>query len=279
MSKKLYVSDPTWPNHYGIFGACDMDIKKYPYYNKETHSVDFDRMLDALAKAPERSVVLLHAVCHNPTGCDLDERQWKELSAFMLKHKLIPFFDCAYQGFSRGIEEDMWAIRHFADQGHELFVAHSFSKFFGLYGERVGALHALVKDEGIAKRAYSAAQLITRISFSNPPRHGESLVTIIMRDETLKKMWEEELSSMRRRIENMRNELHDALELKFGKDKFGFLKNRSGLFSLLGITEEAADHLIKDHSVYLTKSGRINLTGLCSKNIPYVVDAIVKSVL
>jgi len=278
VSKNLYLSNPTWPNHPAIFNACRMEMKDYPYYNEETHSVDFDRMLNLLAKAPERSVVLLHACCHNPTGCDLDQEQWKELSSFMLKRRLIPFFDFAYQGFAVGIEEDPWAIRHFAEKGHELFVAHSFSKFFGLYGERVGALHGLVKDEGTAKRTSTVLKQIIRESFSNPPRHGASLVSIIMHDEKLKQIWEEELAGMRIRIEKMRNELTDALELKFGKDKFGFLKNRRGLFSMLGLKNEIVDRLIENYSIYLTKSGRINLTGLSRENISHVVDAIVNTI-
>ncbi|WP_420421638.1 aromatic amino acid transaminase [Simkania sp.] len=275
VTKQIYMSDPTWPNHPGIFKACGMEIKTYPYYNHETHSIDFDRMLDTLAKAPERSTVLLHACCHNPTGCDLEKEQWKELCTFMLKRKLIPFFDFAYQGFAQGVEEDAWPIRHFAEMGHELFVAHSFSKFFGLYGERTGALHALVKDEGTAKRSATVLKQVIRECFSNPPRHGASLVAIIMRDEKLKQMWLDELTDMRHRINEMRGEFVDALEHKVGTNKFGFLKNRHGLFSMLGLKNEIVDQLVEKYGLYLTQSGRINLSGLNRKNVAYVVDAIV----
>ncbi|MCB1075724.1 MAG: aspartate/tyrosine/aromatic aminotransferase [Simkania sp.] len=275
VSKQIYMSDPTWPNHPSIFKACGMEIKKYPYYNDVTHTIDFDRMLDSLAKAPERSVILLHTCCHNPTGCDLEKEQWKELSTFMLKHKLVPFFDFAYQGFAQGVEEDAWPIHHFAGMGHELFVAHSFSKFFGLYGERTGALHVLVKDEGTAKRSSTVLKQVIRESFSNPPRHGASLVALIMHDEELKKMWLDELTGMRKRINEMRGEFVDALELKVGANKFGFLKNRHGLFSMLGLKNEIVDQLTQKYGLYLTQSGRINLSGLNRKNIAYVVDAIV----
>lgn len=277
VTSNIFFSEPTWANHRGIFEAAQMEIQTFPYYNGETHEVDFDRMLSRLAQAPEKSVVLLHACCHNPTGCDLNQEQWKELSSFMLKHKLIPFFDFAYQGFGRGIEEDPWAIRYFAEKGHELFVSHSFSKFFGLYGERTGALHVLVKDETSAKNSQTVLKKIVRVNYSNPPRHGASLAALVLNDTALRRMWEEELLEMRHRIEKMRSELSDALELKYGRDKFGFLKKRFGLFSMLGLTNEIVDHLIDDRSVYLTKSGRINLTGLNGENIPHVVDAIVKS--
>lgn len=278
VTKYLYLSDPTWPNHLAIFKACEMEVKKYPYYNKSTHCIEFDLALDSLVKAPERSVVILHTCCHNPTGCDLSREQWKELSFFMLEHKLIPFFDFAYQGFAQEVEKDAWPIRYFAEQGHEVFVAHSFSKSFGLYGERVGALHILVKDEETAKRASTVLKQIIRVSFSTPPRHGASLIPIIMHDDKLKSMWKEELCIMRKRIEDMRIELISALALKFGENRFGFLKNRYGLFSMLGLENDTVDHLIENYSIYLTKSGRVNLTGLNQGNIPYVVDAIVNTI-
>ena len=147
ISKNLYVSDPTWPNHLGIFEACRMEVKRYPYYNQETHSVDYERMLDCFSKLPEKSVVLLHGCCQNPTGCDLTQSQWRELSSLFLKRKLIPFFDFAYQGFGKGLEEDAWGLRHFAEKGHEMLVASSYSKNFGLYGERVGCLSILTKSK------------------------------------------------------------------------------------------------------------------------------------
>jgi len=273
VSKNLYFSDPTWANHRAIFQAGGLNVKKYPYYNEETRKIDFEGMRNFLAKAPEKSVVLLHACCHNPTGCDFTKDQWKELSVFMLKHKLIPFFDFAYQGFAQGIQEDAWAIRHFAEKGHELFVAHSFSKFFGLYGERVGALHVLVKNQEVAENAQGTLTQVIRQSFSNPPRHGASLVSIVWNDDELRQMWEDELTTMRKRIEKMRTELTDALD-----PQFSFLKNRNGMFSMLGLKSEVVDQLNQKYGIYLTRSGRVNLTGLNSKNIPYVAAAITDTI-
>lgn len=274
VTKDLYLSDPTWPNHFAIFQGCKMAIQTYPYYNKKTHSFDFNLVLKTLSKAPKKSVIVLHACCHNPTGCDLNKEEWKELSDLMLKRELIPFFDFAYQGFAKGIEEDAWSIRYFANQGHEMFVAHSFSKFFGLYGERVGALHVLLKEEQIAKKAFTALKQIVRVSLSSPPLHGASLIPLILDDKKLRQIWEEELSSMRERIEKMRKAFIQALSHKFGDHSFEFLNNRLGLFSMLGLDNQEVNRLIKNYSIYLTKNGRVNLTGLSLENIPYVVDAL-----
>ncbi len=276
ISKTVYISDPTWPNHLGVFSAVNMEIKKYPYYNRKDHNLAFGPLLDMLAKAPKKSIVVLHNCCHNPTGCDPDQNQWKELSSLMLKRMLIPFFDIAYLGFGQGIEKDPWPIRYFSEAGHELFVAHSFSKTFGLYGERVGALHMLVKNRNVAEIGQTVFKRIVRTSISNPPIHGAALVAIVMQDEKLKKMWQEEIDDMRLRVQEMRSELSDAFKQEFGTDKFCFLKNHFGLFSTLDLGNEEIEHLIRDYGIYLTKNGRINLTGLNKKNISRFVRAIIK---
>jgi len=218
ITKKVFVSSPTWPNHHGVFGACGAEVKSYPYYSEETHGLDFDRMLDCLSQAPERSVVVLHTCCHNPSGCDPSQDQWKELSTLFLKRKLIPFFDFAYLGFAKGIEEDPWPIRYFAEKGHELFVAASFSKNFGLYGERTGCLLVLSKNE--TDDLSSVVKRVIRTNYSNPPRHGASLVALVLKDESLRKVWKEELDGMRGRIERMRTDLYEALAAQFGEASF-----------------------------------------------------------
>lgn len=277
ITKKVYLSNPTWANHQGIFEACGMEIETYPYYNSETHSLDFEKMLSTLSKAPERSVVVLHGCCHNPTGCDPTDSQWKELSTFFLKHKLIPFFDFAYQGFGRGIDEDAWAIRHFASQGHEMFVAASYSKNFGLYSERIGCLSIIAKNEQLSQNLSTVVKRLARINYSNPPRHGAGIMTTILQEIGLIEMWKGELNQMRERVNLMRTELVKALEKQYGKDKFGFLKRRYGLFSMLGIDERQVERMMDEYGVYLTKSGRINLTGLNEENLPYVIEALLKT--
>ncbi|MCB1107122.1 MAG: aspartate/tyrosine/aromatic aminotransferase [Chlamydiia bacterium] len=277
VTKVIYVSDPTWPNHIGIFEGCGMEIKKYPYYDGENHRLTFERMLDTLSKAPEKSLVLLHACCHNPTGCDPSQAEWKELSMLMQKKKLIPIFDCAYQGFGKGLEEDVWAIRYFASQGHEMFVAASCSKNFGLYGERTGSLSVISKNEQLTRNLSTVIKYFGRVNYSTPPRHGSGIVTVILQDLGLTEMWKGEVEHMRLRIEQKRNELYNALTKQFGKDRFSFLKRRQGLFSMLGIPSKQVDRMIDEFGIYLTRGSRVNLSGLSEKNLPYVIEAIVKT--
>lgn len=277
VTKKVYISDPTWPNHRGVFEACRMEVETYPYYNKENHILDFDGMIDTLSRAPERSSVVLHACCHNPTGCDPTDSQWKEVSTLFLKKKLVPIFDFAYQGFGRGIEEDASAIRYFANAGHEMFVAASYSKNFGLYGERIGCLSVIAKNEQLLQNLSSVIKRLARVNYSNPPRHGAGIITTVLQDAGLVEMWKGEVEHMRSRITEAKNEFVNALSRQFGKDKFGFLKRRYGLFSMLGLEEEQVERMIDEYGVYLTRSGRINLTGLNEKNLPYVIEAIIKT--
>ncbi|WP_316359688.1 amino acid aminotransferase [Candidatus Neptunichlamydia sp. REUL1] len=277
VTKTAYVSDPTWPNHVGIFEACGLEVRKYPYYNKENHILDFERMLNTLSGAAENSLVVLHACCHNPTGCDPSQAQWKELSTLILRKKLVPLFDFAYQGFGRGLEEDAWPVRYFAEQGHEMFVASSCSKNFGLYGERIGLLSVLAKNEQLAQNSSSVVRGVARVTYSNPPRHGAGIVTTVLQDRGLSELWRAEVDQMRKRAEEMRCMLYDALSGQFGKDKFGFLKRRHGLFSMLGVSPEQVDRMMDEYGVYLARSGRVNLTGLSEENITYVMEAIVKT--
>ncbi|NGX50983.1 MAG: Aspartate aminotransferase [Chlamydiae bacterium] len=277
VTERVYVSDPTWPNHIGVFEGCGMKVERYPYYNKETHMIDHERMLNFFAQIPERSVVVLHTCCHNPTGCDLNPSQWRDLSTLFLKRKLIPFFDFAYQGFGRGIEEDAWALRHFAEKGHELFLAASYSKSFGLYGERVGSLSILSKNEQVSQNVGSVIRRLARVNYSNPPRHGSGIVTIILQDSGLREMWIGEVNAMRRRAMEMRSELFDALTAQFGRERFSFLKMRLGLFSMLGLEREQVERMREEYGIYCTDSSRVNLTGLSEENLPYVIEAIVKT--
>lgn len=277
VTDRVYVSDPTWPNHYGVFERCGMTVEKYPYYNNETQTIDYERMLNFLAQVPEKSVIVFHGCCHNPTGCDLNPAQWREVSALILKHKLIPFFDFAYQGFGKGIEEDAWAIRHFAEKGHEMFVASSYSKNFGLYGERIGCLSILSKNEQLNQNVASVVKKLIRTNYSNPPRHGAGIITTILQDVGLKEMWMGEVDQMRTRIEGLRSELSDALAAQFGKDKFSFIKRRQGLFSMLGLNKDQVERLRDEYAVYCAGSSRVNLSGLSEENLTYVIEAIVKT--
>jgi len=277
VTNNVYLSEPTWPNHIAVFEACGMTLDHYPYYNKETHSIDYERMLNFFSHVPQNSVAVLHACCHNPSGCDLNQSQWRELSSLFLKRKLIPFFDFAYQGFGRGLDEDPWAIRHFAEKGHEMLVAASYSKNFGLYGERIGCLSIVSKNKQVSQNVGSVIKRLARVSYSNPPRHGAGLITTILQDVGLREMWVGEVNQMRVRIDELRSELVDSLAAQFGKDKFSFLKRRLGLFSMLGLKKEQVERMREEYGVYCTGSSRVNLTGLSEENLPYVIEAIVKT--
>ena len=276
ISKKVFISDPTWPNHRGVFEACGMQVETYPYYNRQKRLVDFDSFLAFLGKVPEKSIIVLHTCCHNPTGCDLTLQQWKELSLLFAKKKLIPFFDTAYLGFSGEILQDSFPIQLFAEEGHEFFISLSFSKSFGLYAERIGAFFLVSQDSSLSVNTGSVIKRIIRVNYSNPPVHGASIVSTILQSPLLRKKWEGELLAMRSRIEKMRKRLVDALTKQVKSDDCSFLLHRFGLFSLLPLQKEEVMKLSKNYSIYMTLDGRINLTGLNEDNFEYVIEAITK---
>lgn len=274
VSETIYVSDPTWPNHRGVFGRLGMKVASYPYYDSTRQILLFEELCHFLNSLPARSIVVLHACCHNPTGADLSQEQWKALSLIFWDKNLVPFFDCAYQGFDRGMEEDAFALRLFAEAGHEMLVALSYSKNFSLYGERAGALFVVTPSQKIAGHVESKIKNIIRQNYSNPPIHGVSIVATILQSPALKKEWEQELSSMRERVNQMRNALAQALVARTEKGNFSFLENRTGLFSFCGLRKEQVERLIAEFAIYMTGDGRINITGLNEGNLDYVVNAI-----
>jgi aspartate/tyrosine/aromatic aminotransferase len=274
VGRRLYLSDPTWPNHTGVFTRSQMHVEAYPYYDPQRRHIDFDRLYTFLSGLQPLSIVLLHACCHNPTGVDLSLEQWRQLSALMQAKGLIPFFDCAYQGFGTGLEEDAAAVRLFAERGHEMLVAVSYSKNFGLYGERAGSLFIVTDSEETARRVGSTIKVIIRTNYSNPPLHGAKIVSTILSDGKLRKRWETELTSMRERIAAMRTALARALVAKGGPIDFRFLLDRTGMFSFCGLEKRQVDRLIKEYAIYMTGDGRINVAGLNWDHLDYVVDAI-----
>jgi len=271
---KAYVSDPTWANHNKLVRAAHLELFQYPYYDRKKSAIAFDEMVEFFKKVPEKSVVILHGCCHNPTGADLSRDQWKALSTLFLERRLFPFFDIAYQGFGEGLNEDAWAIRHFASEGHEMAVAQSCSKNFGLYGERVGALFIVTERKGEGPKVLSQLKPIIRANYSNPPMHGATLVAKILDTSDLKQLWEKELTAMRARITKMRKRLTEELMKVQCRKDFSFLSDRKGLFSFTGLRPEQSQRLIEEHAIYLTQSGRINICGLCDENVPRIARAI-----
>lgn len=278
LSKKInpviYIPNSTWPNHKLVFNASGMEINHYRYFDDRSHQMDFDRMYQDISEMPAKSIILLHACCHNPTGIDPTNDQWMELSSLIKKQQLIPFFDFAYQGFKASIDDDAFAVRYFTSQGHELLVANSFAKNFGLYGERVGTLSFVTHSKESAQKILSQLKQLIRSNYSTPPRHGAEIISHILSNENLKKNWIAELGNMRDRLKEMRHTLIAGLQAKGSHHDWSFLSKQSGFFSFCSLNESQVHRLIKDYGIYMPANGRINVGGLNSHNMNYVIDAL-----
>jgi aspartate aminotransferase len=271
----VYIPEPTWPNHKGVFSCAYVPVKTYRYYkdNDIQNPFDFDGLCEDLKNAPSGSIIILHACAHNPTGIDPNEEQWDTIANIMRNCNLFPFFDCAYQGFASGdLDKDAYAIRLFANMGMELFAAQSFAKNFGLYGERIGAFHIVSSNENVNIPILSQLKLIIRPFYSNPPLHGALIVSIILNSPELFEEWKLELKMMAGRIKSMRQQLYDALKEK-GID-WPHILTQIGMFSYTGLTAKQCEVLINKYHIYLTSNGRISLPGLSSKTVPILANAI-----
>jgi len=273
----LWVSSPTWANHKGIFTAAGFDIKDYPYYNPETKGVDFDSMLATLESIPASDIVLIHVCCHNPTGVDLVGDQWDRVVEVAKAKGWTPFLDFAYQGFGDGIEQDRAAIEKFAAAGIDIFIASSFSKNFGLYNERTGALTIVSPTAAESKVAMSYVKKTIRVNYSNPPAHGGLAALGVLEDAALYDQWVGEVAEMRDRIKDMRAALVDGLAARGVEQDFSFIKQQRGMFSFSGLSDDVVNWLSDNKSIYIVKGGRINLAGLTTGNIDYVCDAIAEA--
>lgn len=273
-SKCIWVSDPTWANHAAIFQAAGLEVKTYPYYNAKTNSLDFDAMRECLAQVPANDTVLFHGCCHNPTGLDPDPAQWQALARLAAERKFLPFFDFAYQGFARGLEEDAGGLRAFCDQVPELIISSSFSKNFGLYNERVGAITIVAESQDAAAKAFSQVQRCIRANYSNPPSHGGAIVTTVLSDAALRAEWESELAAMRERIAAMRKRFVEALKAKGVQQDFSFIAEQNGMFSFSGLTPDQVARLRSEYSIYAVSSGRINVAGMTEANMDQLCTAI-----
>ncbi len=271
----IFIPRPTWPNHEAVFKRAGMKVEHYPYYDEELHKVNFASLYAFLEKIPAKSVVLLHASCHNPTGSDLTLEEWDKLSDLFLEKSLLPFFDNAYQGFGKGLEEDAKPMRLFAAKGHEMLIASSFSKNFSLYAERIAALFILTKSPTAKHAVATKVKRVIRTLYSNPPLHGAHIISHILGSKELKMLWENELGMMRSRVNSMRREFGESLNAKSKKTDFGFLLDKVGLFSFLGITSSQVKRLTSEYGIYMTADARISVAGLNTFNLNYVVDAII----
>jgi len=274
---KVWISKPTWANHKGIFSAAGFELAEYGYYDAATMSLDFDALLASLEAVPAGDVVLLHACCHNPSGVDLNEEQWSKVVALGKEKGWIPFLDFAYQGFGAGVEADRYAVEQFAAAGVDFFVASSFSKNFGLYNERTGALTVVSPTREESVVAMSHLKTTVRVIYSNPPAHGGLVAATILADTALYEQWIGELDEMRDRIVAMRGALVDGLAARGVERDFSFIKAQRGMFSFSGLNDEVVAWLRENKSIYVVGGGRINLAGLTTANIDYVCDAIAEA--
>ena len=270
----VFLSDPSWENHRALFEYAGFPVQTYPYYDAATRGVDFSGMQAGLNSLPAGSIVVLHACCHNPTGADLDEAQWREVIEAIRARDLVAFIDIAYQGFADGISEDALALRLFADSGLSFLVASSFSKSFSMYGERVGALSVVAANRDEAARVLSQIKRIVRTNYSSPPTHGGAVVAAVLSSPELRRMWENELGEMRARIRRMRVSLVDKLKERGAGQDFSFVVRQRGMFSYTGLNSEQVDRMRDEFGIYAVSTGRICLAALNTRNIDYVADAI-----
>ncbi|QWD78428.1 amino acid aminotransferase [Polynucleobacter sp. MWH-Svant-W18] len=270
------ISNPTWENHRGIFEAAGFEVVEYTYFDSKTHGVDFTGMVKSLESLPKNTTVLLHACCHNPTGADITEAQWRQVIDICKAKGLIPFLDMAYQGFAAGIEQDGLAVRLFAESGMSFFVSSSFSKSFSLYGERVGALSIVTESKEESARVMSQLKRVIRTNYSNPPTHGAAIAAAVLTSPELRKLWEDELAEMRTRIKTMRHELVQKLSAAGVKEDLSFIEEQRGMFSYSGLTAEQVERLQKEDGIYALSTGRICVAALNTKNIDKVVKAIAR---
>lgn len=270
----VYISDPSWENHRALFEAAGFPVESYPYYDAATRGVDFAGMASKLESLLPGSIVVLHACCHNPTGADLTEEQWRKVIDIIGARGLVPFIDMAYQGFADGIAQDALALNLFTASGLQFFVSSSFSKSFSLYGERVGALSVVTASKDESARVLSQIKRVIRTNYSNPPTHGGAVVAAVLSSPELRQMWESDLAGMRDRIRAMRTSLVEKLKARGVAQDFSFVVKQRGMFSYTGLSAEQVARLQSEFAIYAVNTGRICLAALNTKNIDYVADSI-----
>ena len=270
------ISDPSWENHRALFEAAGFPVQNYRYYDAANHGVNRAGMLEDLKNLPARSVVVLHACCHNPTGVDLSLDDWQAVLEVLREREHVPFLDIAYQGFGDGIEQDAAAVRLFAESGLPFFVSSSFSKSFSLYGERVGALSIVSGSKEEAARVLSQVKRVIRTNYSNPPTHGATIVASVLNSPELRALWEQELGEMRERIRGMRLALVEQLSAQNAKRDFSFVARQRGMFSYSGLTAAQVERLQNEFAIYAVGTGRICVAALNHNNLEAVTQAIAK---
>ena len=273
---KVLISDPSWENHRALFTQAGFVVETYPYYDPATRGVRSAEMLAALQAAPAGTIVVLHACCHNPTGCDLTPAQWAQVVEVVKARGLVAFLDMAYQGFGEGIAEDGAVVGQFAAAGVNFLVSTSFSKSFSLYGERVGALSVVCSDADEAQRVLSQLKIVIRTNYSNPPTFGAQVVATVLNTPEFRALWERELAAMRERIRAMRSALVQKLQAAGVKGDLAYITRQKGMFSYSGLGKEQMQRLRSEFGVYGVDSGRICVAAINSRNLDAVASALAR---
>ncbi|MEX0329262.1 MAG: aromatic amino acid transaminase [Ruegeria sp.] len=274
-SARVFVSNPTWPNHLSILNYLGIETVQYRYFDGETRGVDFDGMIEDLKSANAGDVVLLHGCCHNPTGANLNMVQWQEVVNLINERDLVAMIDIAYQGFGDGLEEDAQATRLVASSVKRCLIAASCSKNFGVYRERTGLLMAISDDAAQTALNQATLAFLNRQNYSFPPDHGARVVTTILNDDALRADWAAELEEVRLSMLGLRQHLADELQRLSGSDRFGFVAQHRGMFSRLGAAPELVEQLRNDHGIYMIGDSRLNIAGLNATTVPILAQAIV----
>ncbi len=272
---RVFVSNPTWPNHLSMLAYLGMEMVPYRYFDEETRGVDFDGLMADLKEAKKGDVVLLHGCCHNPTGANLNSAEWDAVIALLLQTGATPMIDIAYQGFGDGLEEDAAATRKLVAAVPECIIAASCSKNFGIYRERTGLLMVVSADAGAQALNQGTLAYLNRQNFSFPPDHGARLVTMILTDDALRADWKAELEEVRLSMLSLRSQLATELQRLSGSDRFGFLAQHRGMFSRLGTSPQMVETLRAEHGIYMVSDSRMNIAGLNTKTVPILAKAII----
>lgn len=275
-SPRAWFSDPTWPNHPSVFAASGMQTASYAYYDAPNHGLARDAMLEQLKQIPAGDLVVLHGCCHNPTGVDLTDEDWRTISQIAVERGWLPLIDFAYQGFSESLQADASGVKIMSDIVPDLLVCSSFSKNFGLYRERVGALTVVSPSKQATQAAQSWVKSAIRTTYSNPPYHGAGIVATVLSDPELRGLWETELDAMRNRINGIRKEFCDGMAARVPDRDFSFIAQQRGMFSFSGLTPSEVKQLRDQFAIYAVGSGRINVAGMTRQNLPVICDAIAK---
>ncbi|PMH41393.1 aromatic amino acid aminotransferase [Vibrio sp. 10N.286.49.B3] len=272
----VWISNPSYINHQPVMEAAGLKVKQYHYFCPVTKQVDTARMLEELAQAGPKDVVLLHGCCHNPTGADIDFSTWQVITELAQKNGFTPFVDIAYQGFGDGLEQDAQGLRFMADNVEEMLIATSCSKNFGLYRERTGAAIVIGKNAHHVSNAKGKLLQLARATYTMPPDHGAALVKTILQSDNLTSVWKQELDQMQQRLIGLRHKLCEELRHEHQTDAFDFIEQHKGMFTVLGFNQTQMAQLREDFGIYAVGDGRINIAGLSESDISYVASAIMK---